>query len=81
MNHPFVIAAAALDSGPPRDRRSSRTPTPRSTALPADLRPAARSMKTLTAVREFLGKTPLESRRWQSLAQALLMTNEFMFVD
>jgi hypothetical protein len=35
----------------------------------------------LTAVLGFLGKAPVEPKHWQALAQALLLTNEFIFVD
>jgi hypothetical protein len=35
----------------------------------------------LSRIRNFLKEPAADSRRWQSLAQALLMTNEFVFVD
>jgi hypothetical protein len=35
----------------------------------------------LTAIREFLREPATDQRRWQSFAQAILMANEFVFVD
>jgi hypothetical protein len=34
-----------------------------------------------TTIRRFLGETPVDQRRWQSFVQAMLMANEFVFVD
>ncbi len=35
----------------------------------------------LTTIRRFLGEPPVDQRRWQSFVQAILMSNEFVFVD
>ncbi len=35
----------------------------------------------LATIRGYLGKSSTDPRRWQSLVQAILMANEFVFVD
>jgi hypothetical protein len=35
----------------------------------------------LTTIRRFLGEPPTDQRGWRSLVQAILMANEFVFVD
>ena len=38
-------------------------------------------MKTWRVAHAFVGGNGDDARRWQSFGQALLMTNEFVFVD
>jgi hypothetical protein len=41
----------------------------------------APSGEDIASIREFLAGQPLESTSWSALAQALFMTNEFVFID
>ncbi len=80
MNHPFVIAAARSILAR-QEIAVEQDVTGKMTKLFRLIYGRRPGPEDFTAVREFLGKTPVESKRWQALAQALLMTNEFMFVD
>ena len=80
MNHPFVIGAA--------DGILHRTVMAASNDADARVerlyrliynRPPGDSERVLA--REFLGQIPAEPGRWRSFAQALLMANEFVYVD
>jgi hypothetical protein len=80
MNHPFMIeiarsTLARADVAGVSDFRSKVT---RLFWL-AYGRPA--NEEELTTIRRFLGKPSSDQRHWQSLVQAVLMANEFVFVD
>jgi hypothetical protein len=80
MNHPFVIAAArALVARPEITRASgSSDKVERLFHLIYNRAPTGAD---IASIREYLAGLPLESPRWRAFAQALLMTNEFVFID
>ena len=80
MNHPFVIAAARSILTRPEITAQQRTASKvkKLIELIYGRQPCP---EDLAAVHDFLGNAPIESKRLETLAQALLMTNEFMFVD
>jgi len=80
MNHPFVITAAGSILTR-REIAALQDVTSKVNKLFGLIYLRRPSPQDLAAVDEFLGKPPVESKRWQALAQALLMTNEFLFVD
>ncbi len=80
MNHPFVIAAAQSVLAR-REIAVEQDVTRKVQALFERIYGRPPCSLDLAAVSEFLGKAPIESKRWRALAQALLMTNEFMFID
>jgi hypothetical protein len=80
MNDPFVIGAADgilhrafMTASNDADARVERLYRLIYNRLPGD--PAR------VLAREFLGQLPAEPDRWRSFAQALLMANEFVYVD
>jgi hypothetical protein len=80
MNDPFVIAAARSILARPeiaaRLDMSSKVQK-----LFEQIYARRPSEEDLVEVNAFLGKMPVEEKRWYALAQALLMANEFLFVD
>jgi hypothetical protein len=80
MNHPFVFdAARALLARPEIEAaHDSSTKIERLYRLIYNRPPAD---DELSSVAEFLAQGPARSTRWPALAQALLMANEFVFVD
>jgi hypothetical protein len=80
MNHPFMIEIsrstlaraeiAALTDPRSKVERLFRLVYGRSV-----------SEEEFTTIRRFLGEPPADQRRWQSFVQAILLANEFMFVD
>ncbi len=80
MNHPFMIeiarsTLARADIAGVSDFRSKVTRLFRL----AYGRPA--NEEELTRIRRFLGESSTDQRHWQSLVQAILMANEFVFID
>jgi Protein of unknown function (DUF1553) len=80
MNHPFMIEVSRSILARPE------------MALPGDTKRKVERLfrlvygrtpsdQELTAIREFLKEPATDPRRWQSFAQAMLMANEFVFVD
>jgi hypothetical protein len=80
MNHPFVIDAArgVLSRPEIAAERNASTKIERVYRLIYNRPP---SEADLMAVREFLDGAAAEATRWQAFVQALLMANEFVFVD
>jgi hypothetical protein len=80
MNHPFVIEISrSLLTRPDVSARSdTRSKVNRLFEL-VYARPA--SDEEFMMIRRFLGEPTTDPRRWQSLTQAILMTNAFVFVD
>ena len=64
-----------------RDRRRAQHRCQDRAARAADPRPSAERSKTARWPAQFLGVRPDGSIPWQSFVQALLMANEFVFVD
>ena len=80
MNHPFMIEVARsmlarADIAGVSDLRGKATRLFRL----AYGRPM--NEEELTTIRRFLAESSADQRRWQSLVQAILMANEFVFVD
>jgi Protein of unknown function (DUF1553)/Protein of unknown function (DUF1549)/Planctomycete cytochrome C len=80
MNHPFMIeiALSTLSRADVAGVSDLRSKVTRLFGL-AYGRPM--SEEELTTIRRFLGEPSTDQRRWQSLVQAILMANEFVFVD
>jgi hypothetical protein len=80
MNHPFVIdAARALITRP--EIVAANDMNIKVHALYRLIYNRIPVSEDLVEIREFLTRLPLDSTRWRVLAQALLMTNEFVFID
>ena len=80
MNHPFVIAAASGILARPEIDAEHNADT--KVALLYRLiynRPPGN--EDFSLARKFLSEPTARPDRWQSFAQALLMANEFVFVD
>jgi hypothetical protein len=80
MNHPFMIdvSRAILARA---DIAGMGDPANKIDRLFHLLFSRSPSEQELTAIREFLKEPAGNSRRWRSFAQAMLMANEFVFVD
>ena len=80
MNHPFVIGAAdgILHRASMTTSNDANTRVERLYRLIYSRSPGDPE-RVLS--REFLGQIPAEPDRWRSFAQALLMANEFVYVD
>lgn len=80
MNHPYVLECAShlarrLTLASPNDAQERIQRLFQAVYL---RQPNADEQKS---VRRFLGKFPLESSAWEQLAQTLLMSNEFLYVE
>ncbi len=80
MNHPFVIDAARAVVARPEIVAAYDTDA-KVERLYRLIYNRAPSAEDISSIREFLAGLPVESTRWQAIAQALLMANEFVFVD
>ena len=80
MNHPFVIAAASGILARPEiaAEHNADAKVARLYRLIYNRPP---SNEDFSLAREFLSEPAARPDRWQSFAQALLMANEFVFVD
>jgi hypothetical protein len=80
MNHPFVrdITRSILARPEIAAEGDAKQKVERLFRLVYGRPPCA---DELMAISEFLGAPTTDPRRWQSLAQAILMANEFVFVD
>ena len=80
MNNPFVIeiSRSLLIRPDVAVRSDPRSKVNRLFEL-VYARPA--SEEEFMTIRQFLGEPPTDTRHWQSLTQAILMTNAFVFVD
>ncbi len=80
MNHPFVLDAPGailarpeIDAAPEIDAKVDR--------LDCLIYGRRSGAEDRSLAREFLGGSPSGSNRWRSFVQALLMANEFVFID
>lgn len=80
MNHPFMIEISRSILARPEIAQSSDTKS-KVDRLYWLIYGRTSSEAELMAIREFLREPSTDLRRWQSFAQALLMANEFVFVD
>ncbi|HKI20250.1 MAG TPA: DUF1553 domain-containing protein, partial [Isosphaeraceae bacterium] len=80
MNHPFAIDAARTLLTRP-EIAAAHDFSAKVERLYRLIYNRSPSGEDISSVREFLAGPPVESTRWRALAQALLMTNEFVFVD
>jgi len=80
MNHPFAIDAARTLLARP-EIAAEHDFSAKVERLYRLIYNRSPSGEDISSVREFLAGLPVESTRWRALAQALLMANEFVFVD
>jgi hypothetical protein len=80
MNHPFVIAAARAIVARPVVTAEAEADA-KIVRLYRLIYGRAPGNEELVFAREFLSGPPTKPARWHALAQALLMANEFVFVD
>jgi uncharacterized protein DUF1553/uncharacterized protein DUF1549/cytochrome c len=80
MNHPFMIEVSRSILARPEMARLGDTKL-KAERLFRLIYGRTPSEEELTAIREFLREPANDPRRWQSFAQAILMANEFVFVD
>jgi mono/diheme cytochrome c family protein len=80
MNHPFVIDAARVLVARPEIAGSTNF-SARIERIYRLIYNRPPDSEDSASAREFLDSAPLQPARWQALAQALLMTNEFVFID
>jgi hypothetical protein len=80
MNHPFAVdAARALIARP--EVAAARDPDGKVDRLYRLIYARGPGVDEVAMAREFLAGSLAATDRWRALAQALLMANEFMFVD
>ena len=80
MNHPLLIEIARSLLARP-DVAALSTTRSKVTRLFQVVFSRPVSDEEFVAIRQFLGEPATDQRRWQLLAQAILMANEFVFVD
>jgi hypothetical protein len=80
MNHPFMtdISRSILARS---DIAARSDPKSKLTRLFQLVYSRPMSEEEFTTIRRFLGEAATDQRRWQSFVQAMLMANEFVFVD
>src|SRR5262249_2488654 len=80
MNHPFAVdAARALIARP--ELAAERHPDGKADRLYHLIYGRGPGAEEVAMAREFLAGSSVGTDRWRVLAQALLMANEFVFVD
>jgi hypothetical protein len=80
MNHPFVIEISRSILARP-DIAVLSDPRNKVERLFRLIYGRAMSEEEFTTIRRFIEEPPADQRRWQSFVQAMLMGNEFVFVD
>jgi hypothetical protein len=80
MNHPFVLAAARDVLHRPDIARLRETEL-RIDRLSRVLYGRAPTGEELTLAKEYLGKDPQPAPLWERYVQALMLANEFVYVD
>jgi hypothetical protein len=80
MNHPFVIQISRAILAR-RDVAAKGEPRSKVNRLFQLFYARPASDEEFMTIRRFLGASPNDPRRWQSLVQAMLMANAFVFVD
>lgn len=80
MNHPFIIEAARsfLNRPDVMELGDRKNKIARLFSLAYGRPPTS---EEFTTIHQYFGDRVADSRRWQSFAQAILMANEFVFVD
>ncbi len=80
MNHPFAIESARAILNRP-EIAATRDADAKVEQLYRLIYARAPTAEDAAMAREFLAAHPAGSNPWPALAQALLMANEFVFVD
>jgi hypothetical protein len=80
MNHPFIIDVSRSILARP-DIAKVGDPKRKVLRLFQVVYGRPVSEEESITIREFLGESSSDQRRWQSLVQAILLANEFVFVD
>ena len=81
MNHPFMIDAARSTLARPDVAGLFGEYVQGRSTVPFALRPIPERRKSSGRLASFSGESATDPRRWQMCTQALLMANEFVFVD